>query len=90
VADLYVVDFSGGEEEQARQEAEREAERARLHGRYVRHLAARAGVDEPAARRVIAALFDHADREGRRVRVRLPSPAVCRAWRWLRLPVHVG
>lgn len=66
MADLYVVDFSGGEEERARREAEREAERARLHGRYVRHLIARAGVDDPTARRVIAALFDHADREGRR------------------------
>ena len=66
MTDLYVVDFGGGDDERARREAERAAERSRLRDRYVQHLVAGTGVDEPAARRVMAVLFDHLDSEGRR------------------------
>ena len=68
VADLYIVDFGGGEQERARREAEREAERRRLADRYARYLAASAGVGEAAARRVITALFDLRDADGNQCR----------------------
>src|SRR6266851_3121703 len=64
VADLYIVDFGGGEQERARREAEREAERRRLADRYARYLVASAGVGEATARRVITALFDPCDADG--------------------------
>ncbi len=64
VADLYIVDFGGGEPERTRREQERKAERRRLAARYVRHLVASAEVNEAAARRVIAALFDSRDADG--------------------------
>ncbi len=64
VADLYIVDFGGGEQERARREAEREAERRRLADRYVRNLVASAEVGEAEARRVITALFDARDADG--------------------------
>lgn len=65
MADLYIVDFGGGEDERARRAAERDAERRRLQAAYGRYLVANAAIDEPAARRVVAALFDPRDREGR-------------------------
>jgi hypothetical protein len=58
VTGLYVVDFGGGEQERARREAEREAERRRLADRYARYLVVSAEVGQAAARRVITALFD--------------------------------
>jgi len=64
VADLYIVDFGGGEQERARRETEREAERHRLAERYTRYLVAGAEVDQAAARRVITALFDPRDADG--------------------------
>jgi hypothetical protein len=64
VADLYIVDFGGGEQERAHREAEREAERRRLADRYARYLVASAEVGEAAARRVITALFDPRDADG--------------------------
>jgi len=63
---LYIVDFSGGPEERARREAERDAERDRLFSRYTRHLVERAGLGGAAAQRAVAALFDPRDREGSR------------------------
>lgn len=66
VADLYIVDFGGDDDEKARREAERDAERSRLHSRYAHYLVARAAIDESAAQRVIAALFDPHDTAGRR------------------------
>jgi hypothetical protein len=65
VADLYIVDFGGGEEERARREAERAAEQRRLQAEYARHLAAAVGIDQPAAERVVAVLFDRRDADGR-------------------------
>jgi hypothetical protein len=65
VADLFIVDFSGGDEERARREAERVAESARLRDRYVRHVVDSASVDEATAQRVIASLFESRDRGGR-------------------------
>ena len=64
MAHLYIVDFGGGEQERARREAEREAERRRLAARYVRHLITTAEVNEATARRVIAALSDPRDADG--------------------------
>jgi hypothetical protein len=64
VADLYIVDFSGGEDEWARREAERDAERRRLQAVCARYLVAAAAVDESAARRVVEALFEWRDSEG--------------------------
>lgn len=49
-----------GDDERAR----REAEWHRLRGRYVRHFADAADVDEATAERVVAALFDHPDSDG--------------------------
>jgi len=63
---LYIVDFSGGPDERARREAERDAERGRLFSRYTRHLVERADLGEAAAQRAVAALFDPRDREGSR------------------------
>jgi hypothetical protein len=60
VADLYIVDFGGGEQERTR----REAERRRLADRYGRYLVASAEVGEAEARRVITALFDARDADG--------------------------
>jgi hypothetical protein len=71
VADLYIVDFGGGEQERARREAECEAERRRLADRYARCLATGAEVDQAAARRVITALFDSRDADGN------PCPCSC-------------
>jgi hypothetical protein len=65
VADLYIVDFSGGEDERARREAERASEQRRLQAAYVQHLVAEADIDELAAERVVAALFDRRDADGR-------------------------
>ena len=65
MANLYVIDF-GGDDERARREALRDEERRRLRGRYARHLVTTAAVDEITARRVIAALFDPLDTDGRR------------------------
>ena len=48
VADLYIVDFGGGEQERARREAEREVEHRRRAAGYARYLAASAGVGEGA------------------------------------------
>jgi hypothetical protein len=62
---LHIVDF-GDDDERARLLAEREAEHARICGRYVRHLTERAGIGEPAARRVVEVLFGRRDGEGRR------------------------
>jgi hypothetical protein len=62
---LYIVDF-GDDDERARLHAQREAEHARICGRYARHLAKRAGIDEPTARRVVEVLFGRRDAEGRR------------------------
>jgi len=64
VADLYIVDFGGGEQERACCEAERQAERRRLADRYARYLVASAEVGQAAARRVITALFDPRDVDG--------------------------
>lgn len=66
VSDLYIVDFSGDDDERARREAERDAEFRRLAERYSRYLAETAGLDEPTVRRVIAALFDWRAADGRR------------------------
>jgi hypothetical protein len=60
VADLYIVDFGGGEQERAR----REAERSRLADCYARYLVASAEVGDAEARRVITALFDPRDADG--------------------------
>ena len=68
MADLYIVDFGGGEQERARREAEREAERRRLADHYARYLVASAEVDRTAARRVIATLFDPRDADGNKCR----------------------
>lgn len=65
MADLYIVDFGGGEEERARREAERAAEQRRLRAVCARHLVAQAGIDQPAAERVVAVLFDRRDSDGR-------------------------
>jgi hypothetical protein len=59
MTDLYIVGLGGGEQDRARREAERKAERRRLAGRYARYLVAGAEVGEATARRVITALFDH-------------------------------
>ena len=64
VGDLYVFDFSGGEEERARREAERAAERAQVRDRYAHRVMDLAGVDEITADLVMAALFDHFDADG--------------------------
>jgi hypothetical protein len=64
VADLYIVNFGGGEQERARREAECEAERRRLADRYVRYLVTSAEVGEVEASRVITALFDARDADG--------------------------
>jgi len=64
VADLYIIDFGGGEQERACREAKREAERRRLADRYTRHLVASAEVDQATARRVMTALFDSRDADG--------------------------
>jgi hypothetical protein len=64
VTDLYIVEFGGGEQERARREAEREAERRRLADRYTRYLVASAELDEAAARKIITALFDPRDSDG--------------------------
>jgi|SRR5580658_1644652 hypothetical protein len=64
VADLYIVDFGGGEQERARRESERDAERRRLADRCARYLAARAEMDQAAAHKVITALFDPRDGDG--------------------------
>ena len=64
VADLYIVDFGGGEQERACHEAEREAERRRLADRYARYLVASAEVGQAASRRVLTALFDPRDADG--------------------------
>ena len=66
MADLYIVDFGGDDDERARREADRDAERSCLRKRYVQHLVERAGIDEPVARRVVAVLFDHHDTKARR------------------------
>lgn len=63
VGDIYVVDF-GDDEERARRAAERDAEFARLTERYALHLVAEAALDEPAARRAVAVLFDNRDSDG--------------------------
>lgn len=55
VADLYIVDFGGGEQERARGEPERDAERRRLADRYARYLAASAEMGQAAAHKVITA-----------------------------------
>lgn len=68
VADLYIVDFGGGEQKRTRREAEREAERRRLADRYARYLMTSAEVDQAAARRVITALFDPCDADGNQCR----------------------
>jgi Family of unknown function (DUF6247) len=64
VADLYIVDFGGGEQERARRDSERDAERRRLADRYARYLAARAEMDQASALKVITALFDPRDGDG--------------------------
>jgi hypothetical protein len=66
VADLYIVDFGGGDEGRSYRAAEREAERRRLADRYTRYLVASAGVEEEAAGRVVTALFDHGAAGGNR------------------------
>lgn len=65
MGDLYIFDFSGGDEEYARRQAARDAESARLRARYACHLADSAGIGESTAQRVIAALFDRRDESGR-------------------------
>jgi hypothetical protein len=47
MADLYIVDFGGGEDERARRAAERDAERRRLQAAYARYLVVNAAIDEP-------------------------------------------
>ena len=64
VTDLYIANLGGGEQERARREAEREAERRRLADRYARYLVASAAVGEATARRVITALFGPRDAAG--------------------------
>jgi hypothetical protein len=61
MSDLYIIDFSGGEEERARREAERAAQHARVRTRYGRHVVDVVGVDEITAELVMSALFDHFD-----------------------------
>lgn len=61
VSDIYVYDFSGGDEERARREAERAAQRARVRDRYAQRVMDLAGVDEITADLVMSALFDHVD-----------------------------
>jgi hypothetical protein len=56
----------GDDDERARSLVEREAEHARIYGRYARHLAKRAGIDEPAARRVVEVLWSEAAAEVRK------------------------
>src|SRR5580658_9841230 len=65
VADLYIVDFGGSEDDQAGREAERGAECRRVQAGCARYLVAAAAVDERAARRVVGALFDWRDSDGR-------------------------
>ncbi len=64
MGDLYLFDFSGGQEERARREAERAAQRAQVRGRYARRVMDLAGADEITADLVMAALFDHFDADG--------------------------
>ncbi|MDQ2738603.1 MAG: hypothetical protein M3Y35_08330 [Actinomycetota bacterium] len=59
--DIYVYDFSGGEEERVRREAERAAQRAQVRARYTQRVTDLAGVDEITADLVMSALFDHVD-----------------------------
>ncbi|MDQ3991359.1 MAG: hypothetical protein M3245_03490, partial [Actinomycetota bacterium] len=61
--DLFMVNLAGGDEEG---QARREAERRGLRDRYARHLVDTAGIDEQAAQRVMASLFDHMERDGGR------------------------
>lgn len=62
---LHAVDAGDGDE-LARLLAQREAEYARMCGHYARHLAERAGIDEPAARRVVDVLCSEAAAEFRK------------------------
>jgi hypothetical protein len=66
VADHYIVDFGGDEQERGRREAEREDEHRRLAGRYTRFLVASAGMEDAAAHRAIMVLFDHRAADGSR------------------------
>lgn len=61
MTDIYVYDFSGGEEERAVRETERAAQRAQVRARYAHRVTDLAGVDEITAELVMAALFDHVD-----------------------------
>lgn len=56
--DIFVLRMGQGDG------ARREAERSRIRQRYVRRLVDAADVDEAAAERVVAALFDHAYPDG--------------------------
>jgi hypothetical protein len=69
VTDLYVFDFSGGDEERARRAEERARERALVRARYAAHLVRSVGIDEVTADLVLGALFDHNTLDG--------SPCVC-------------
>src|ERR1019366_6720675 len=55
MADLYIVGLGGGEQDRARREAERQAERRRLAGRYARDLVACAEVGAPGPPEVTGA-----------------------------------
>jgi hypothetical protein len=68
MSDLYFVSLGGDEQERARREVEREAERRRLADRYAQHLVASAEVGDATAQRVITALFDHCDADGNECR----------------------
>lgn len=62
MGDLFVVSMGRGDDEER---SHQEAERLRLRDRYLRYLVETARIDAPAAERVMVALFDHLDAEGR-------------------------
>lgn len=64
VADVYVCDFSGGEQERVRRAGLRASERAMVRARYAQRVMSVAGVDEVTADLVMSALFDHYDVDG--------------------------
>jgi len=59
MADLYLFDFSGDEDERARRSEERARERSLVRTRYAEQLTRSAGVDAVTADLVLATLFDH-------------------------------
>ena len=86
---LYIVDFGGGEQERSCREAEREAESPA--GRPLRALprGQRRGKPGRSAQGHNSAVRSPRCRR-QSVPVLLSSAAFRGAWRWLRLPVHLG